>query len=146
MRVNRKIQMNYVIYNQDSLQSVLSSLANFTVKEKMELIVRPFKSTRSQAQNRLYWKWMKFLADETGHDKDEMHEFFKHKFLGAEYKTIFGHETIVANSSAKLKVAEFADYLTRIEVFAAQKGHMLPHTVDYEAIFGATKGETVEKH
>lgn len=126
----------YIVETQERFNGILSLLQNYKVSGKTEISVKPYKKSRSNAQNRLYWCWLSVLSQEIGYTKDELHEFFKHKFLGSEYKTVFGAEVLIANSSADLKVQEFTDYLTQIEVFAMSHGFMLPHTPDYDESMG----------
>jgi hypothetical protein len=117
--------------------SLISRLLQAPLDKSWEIVIRPFKSSRSLAQNRLYWKWLAVLADDTGHDREELHEYMKRRFLGAEMKTIMGAEIEVPRSTTKLKVREFSDYLMRIEVLAVELGIVLPHPADlYEKATG----------
>ena len=53
-----------------------------------------------------------------------------------------GREIAITNSSKKLKVAEFSEYLRHIETMALENGYVLSHPVDYEyAINGRMPGE-----
>lgn len=44
---------------------------------KMEVIIRPYKKNRSNAQNRLMWLWHTQFGKEFGDTKEEAHEKFK---------------------------------------------------------------------
>ena len=59
----------------------------------MELTLRPYKPTRSEVANKRYWAIVSKCAEHTGHDKDELHEMFKQRFLGMQTTTI-GEETV----------------------------------------------------
>src|SRR4051794_40017933 len=96
--------------------SLINRLLQAPLDRTWEIVICPFKSSRSLAHNRLYWKWLTVLAGETGHDSEELHEHFKREFLGREYKVIMGTEFEVRKSTTKLKVKEFSEYLMRIEV------------------------------
>src|SRR4051794_28060168 len=91
--------------------SLINRLLQAPLDRTWEIVIRPFKSSRSLAQNRLYWKWLTILANETGHDSEELHEYFKRRFLGAELKEVMGTEIEVSRSTTKLKVWEFSEYL-----------------------------------
>ncbi|AWL19463.1 hypothetical protein DIW83_10715 [Acinetobacter nosocomialis] len=39
----------------------------------------------SAAQNRLYWAWLEQIRQKTGNSKDDLHLFFKKKFLARIY-------------------------------------------------------------
>jgi hypothetical protein len=77
---------------------------------------------RSGEQNAWYWGGiLRTIAEETGHDENELHEYFKHKFLPK--KTIhLGSEVFeVPFSTTDLNTAEFTAYIERIRMFAAQE-------------------------
>lgn len=94
---------------------VLSWLAKVPIDEVMELTLRAYKPTRSEMQNRRYWKILTLISDHTGHDKDELHEMLKMRFLGTQESTIAGETITHQRSSAKLKVSEFAEYMEKCE-------------------------------
>lgn len=73
---------------------------------------------RSHDQNRLYWLWIACICQETGNDKDDVHEEFKRMFLGTERVKIFGHGRNKPRSSKDLNTAQFKVYLDRIQIFA----------------------------
>ncbi len=106
--------------------------------EIWEMILQPFKSKRSKAQNRLYHSWINHLSNYTGHDHDDLCEYFKKRFLGAELKEVFGVEVEVPKSTTKLNVKEFTEYLERIEAVSYEMGYTLPHPDDYHTAIGSS--------
>lgn len=90
-------------------------LSRIPCDEVMELALRPYKPTRSDRQNRRYWKLLELVAQHTGQDKDEIHEAFKAKFLGNQETTIGGETITHQRSSARLMVKDFAEYMERCE-------------------------------
>lgn len=85
---------------------------------------------RTNSQNALYWKWLteavKAVADETGNDIDDLHEFFKHKFLTPRVIEVRG-ETVQKYSTAKLTTQEMAEYTDKIYAWVTQElGIRLP--------------------
>lgn len=107
-----------------------------------EVIIQPFKHTRSLAQNRLYWKWLTEISQQMEVDgkklsKDEWHHLCGMKWLGVKTISI-GHKEypIPAKSTKKLKVGEFADYITEIESHFLSKGVGLTYTQDYSKAMG----------
>ena len=101
------------------------------------ITVQERKSSRSLAQNRLMWLWLTEIAEQSGFDKDSLHEYFKRKFLGMESQEVMGEVVEVPASTTKLKVGQMADYLTQIEALAMEQGFVLTATVDYRiAIYG----------
>lgn len=110
-----------------------------------ELIVKPYKSRRSLAQNRLYWKWLKEIADYinestgTRFTDEDMHDYFKTLYLDSELKNILGEKIIRYKSTAKLSIKRFSEYLESIEFFAGAKGIPLTRSVDFELATGKRK-------
>lgn len=82
----------------------------------IEIIIRKKKKDRSDKQNRYYWAYLGIISDETGDNVDDLHEFFKRKFIPPVYKKILGVETKLPGSTVDLSQVEFMDYITRIEV------------------------------
>jgi len=75
---------------------------------------------RSNDQNALYWKMLEIISSETGHSKDELHEFFKQEFLGDKIE-VMDKPFIFSRSTTKLKTDEFTKYLTDIRYFIFDK-------------------------
>jgi len=76
------------------------------------------KVIRSIPQNRLYWLWLTCIAYETGNNRDDLHEFFKRKFLTPETVEIFGVKQD-RFSTRELNKEQFKYYLDHIQRFAA---------------------------
>jgi len=95
----------------------LQWLAKIPVDEVMELSLKPYKPTRSHAQNRRYWLVIGKIAEHTGHDKDELHEAFKVRFLGVREIEVAGEQMKAPQSSARLKVKQFAEYAEQVEAW-----------------------------
>lgn len=81
-----------------------------------DVIVREPK--RSLSQNSYYWLYLHVIARETGNDEDELHEFFKQKFLPFKTVRIQGKETVHefkrSVSTTELNKLDFGDYLDKI--------------------------------
>jgi len=95
-------------------------------------------TTRSEAQNRLYWMWIDVASENIGYNKDEIAVIFKDLFLG--YKTFTtrkGKEITELRSSTELKVAEFKEYLDQIDMLMAEQNITLPRPEDlYDKAMG----------
>ncbi len=103
--------------------SVSVFLASLNVERAWEVIVKPFRQTRSGAQNRaLFGLAYKILADHTGHEPEELHEYYLGTHFGWKVKTIFGQKKRVpAKRSSKLSTVEFADFFAFIQRHAAME-------------------------
>lgn len=86
------------------------------------------KPLRSLSQNNYYWLYLTIVANETGNDIDEMHRFFKGKFLPVSPVVLhfkdgkeFSYNKLT--STTELSKAEFGEYLDKI---CAMTGIPLP--------------------
>ena len=61
------------------------------------------------------------IADETGHEPEEIHEILKWKFLPRQFIAFGGEEIEMAKSTTRLSTQEFEEFLDRIRAFAAQE-------------------------
>lgn len=97
---------------------------------------------RSISQNALYWMWLTCIQDETGNDRNDLHEYFKGKLLIARYIDVFG-DSIMIKSTKGLTTAQFADYLNMIQVEMAQEGIILPDPDDliWESFYDTYKNK-----
>ena len=85
---------------------------------------------RSLSQNALMWKWINEVADHvqraTGQDSDDVHDFFKRKFLKPKVIEIAG-ETVQKYSTKNLTVPEMTEYMNHIYAFVTSElGILLP--------------------
>lgn len=134
----------FVLRNTDIILNVTNAIAiAFRTGELFEVIIRPFKSQRSLAQNRLYWKWLKIIGDTFGNSDDAMHEYFKARMLKPAQEKVLGEWTAIYPTTTKLKVGEFTEYLQKIEEFAMNHNIILPHPDDYHIAHGVIVAERV---
>ena len=105
-----------------------------------QITVEEWKATRSGAQNRLYWLWLRQIADHINENKQEgselfsdndMHEWFKEKFLPTKLIDFQGTVVKAFKTTTKLTTKEFTDYLENIDRYCIQYIHLqLPHPED----------------
>ena len=88
-------------------------------------IVRKTKP-RTLPQNSLMWMWYQCMEDSTGTPKEDIHDFYKAKFLRREI-TIEGQTCIVVGSTKDLNTAQMTNYLEKVKADAATEfGIILP--------------------
>lgn len=89
-----------------------------------EITIGEHKKKRSLNQNSLYWKWLseviEIVGKETGNDPEDLHTFFKHKYLAPHVIEING-ETVLEYTTTRLTTAEMHDYMEKIYAFVTQK-------------------------
>jgi hypothetical protein len=87
-----------------------------------EVLVRPFRKTRSSLQNRALWGIAyKLLSEHTGHEPEELHEYFLGEFHGWEVVDFFGQKKRRPKGrSHDMKTTEFSDFYAFIQRRAAE--------------------------
>jgi hypothetical protein len=93
------------------------------------------KLVRSLSQNALMWVYLNKIALENGDDAEDLHEFFKVKFLPKRIIKIKGktteHEIESLGTTTKLNKAEFSEYMSKIERLT---GILIPTKEEAEAM------------
>ena len=80
MKAFGKIVNGKIIF--DDKAKFINDIAKFGDDIKIVIEVREAKDIRTNAQNRLWWKWIEIISDELGYsDKQEIHNILKYKFL-----------------------------------------------------------------
>jgi len=113
------VARTFYIQGQEQLHGMFSWMRKLDLDKPWEVLVKPYKDRRSPEANKRYWAILGQIAMETGHDKDEIHEFCKQKFLGDGAVVLAGEKQPVARSSSKLKTDEFTHYVEQVEAWAA---------------------------
>lgn len=110
-----------VVKNIDKWRSVLLDLDGKAVRITIDRDI----DTRSTQQNRFYWLYLGLIEDETGNNADDLHEYFKRKFLPPRFVKVFGNEIKLPATTTKLDKIQFTDYLEKI---CACSGVEIPNT------------------
>ena len=113
-------------------------LQNIDASKPWEITVQRKRKRRTLNQNALMWKWINEVADavaqHTGHDADDIHEFFKAKFLpvaGRKVVEIDG-ETVERRTTTALDTADMGRYMDAIYAFVVNElGVLLPVPEEY---------------
>jgi len=84
---------------------------------------------RTISQNALYWLWLTCIQDETGNDRYDLHEYFKHTFILPQGIEAFGNY-IQVHSTKKLSTSQFKEYLDMIQAKMSVEGIVLPNPDD----------------
>ena len=117
------------------------------VEEVMKIPLEPvhsvtiklYKSKRSLDQNALYWKWLTCIKDHVletsgqAFSEDELHIYYRKKFLPYSKKMLGKTEIEVLTSTTKLNTKEMSEYMSKIDLFCVEKLHLFlpqPDTPD----------------
>lgn len=119
-----------VIRDEAGRKRAIDLLLVLNLTKPWEITVEPHRKKRSLSQNSLYWKWlnetMKIVSQETGNDADDLHEFFKRKFLAPQVIEI-GGETVQRWTTTKLTVPEMTDFINKVYAWVTSElGLILP--------------------
>lgn len=103
---------------------VMSKLAEGT---ELWLTISEKRPTRTEAQHRYYFMYLGMIAEETGEEKEVLHELFKEKFIKPQEKMYHttGQIVQIYPSTKDLSIKEFMDYIKEIEV---ETGILSPDT------------------
>jgi len=102
----------------DDISGFTKYLKGFENK-KVQLILRRFKTTRSNRQNKFYWGVViPLIAEYAGEDdKEAIHEALKNKFL----KVRDSKGLKIVQSTTKLSTTEFEIYLEAVKRWASME-------------------------
>jgi hypothetical protein len=89
-------------------------LGKYPVGTKVSVLVTDKRPKRSDRQHRYYWAYLGLIADSTGHSKDDLHTFFKGKFLSEGITELWGYPVRKVKSTTTLTKGQFAEYITEI--------------------------------
>lgn len=124
--INGKLQLD----EQFKFELYIGTLSS----KRVEVIVKKWRKTRSNQQNKLYWGViLKTISDYTGESIDDLHQHFKNKFLRYTGKS---GKLNSCKSTTKLSTDEFSQYIERIIEWAASFDLIipLPSDIDLENI------------
>lgn len=109
-----------------SLDFMCSQLRNGKYRLKIERYTEP----RTLSQNALMWLWFTCIEQETGTDKQDVHDYYCNRFL-RRTAIIKGKETVIAGSTSKLNTLQMTDFMNKVQAdAAAELGITLPLPAD----------------
>ena len=131
-----------ILRTERNLAHVMHELSGIKLdpNHPMQVVISEYKPSRSLAQNRLYWMWMRQISDdyaESGGDiqsPEVWSEYFKRLFLGMERHSVQGIGIQLVQSTTELSIKEFAGYLEMVDMFSAEElAIVLQHPQDIYA-------------
>lgn len=112
------VMTEYIIHDEVSRTAIIEIIRGLDLKRRWRLDLKRYVKRRSNNQNNLYWQWMTEIGDYTGYTKEEMHDFFREKFLAPVPMMVGTSTERPPRSTTSLTTAEMQDYLDRIYRFA----------------------------
>lgn len=107
-----------VVSDNVSKCDVLNHVRGLDISRSWVVTVKRLQKRRTLPQNKLYWMWLTLLQDETGNDREDLHEYFIGSFLNFEEREIFGKTVYRMKRTSDLDTDEFSAYLQKIHDFA----------------------------
>lgn len=104
----------FIIRDEQIRGNVLARLLALDLGKPWEVTIKLYKKNRSLEQNRLYWKILHIAQDESGIDAEALHDAARKKFLPPVFTEIAGEVHESRQSTTKLTVPEFSDYIERV--------------------------------
>lgn len=111
--------MKAKIYNLEQLKEAFNKIAKADLTKGFVIEWKRVQKIRTNDQNALYWLWMTCLEQETGQDKNSLHDYFREKYLKVTYERVFDSERKILESTRKLDTVAMKNYLDKIQIFAA---------------------------
>jgi len=121
----------------ESLNGAISMLSNGTY----DIIIKRHSERRSSSQNALMWMWFECIAQETGSERQQVHDYYCCKFI--PQKMVVGKCTFFSpGKTSALDKDEFTLFLNKVQADAASEfGISLPTPEDryYEQFYQTYK-------
>lgn len=111
--------MKAKVFNLEQLKETFNKIAKVDLSKGFVIEWKRFQKVRTNDQNALYWMWLTCLEQETGQEKDSLHDYFREKYLQVTYEKVFDSERKILQSTTKLDTVSMKNYLDKIQVFAA---------------------------
>ena len=124
--------MDFKIRTETDKKAVCEYLGKLDISQR-EYAVKVAKKAdkRTLSQNRLYYLWLNCISAETGNDVEDLHEYFKLKFIGVRSRIIYGENVVRTYSTTDLNTEEFTAYLDKVQRWAnVEQGIILPNPDD----------------
>ena len=115
-----------VILRDDATRrDLFSHLERLDLSRPWEVTWKRKTKRRTLNQNALYWKRISEIVsavhDFTGQDADEIHDFFKAKYLPPRFVEIGGEVQQRPPTTTTLDTQEMSDYMEKIYAFVTQE-------------------------
>ena len=124
--------MKHVLAIGHDREPFLQLVRDLDTSKAWSIEVKPYKKTRSNAQNAYLWGVLfRMLADETGHDVQDIHDYLLGERYGWEETVVFGKKKVrpvrTLTGPEKMSRPEQEQFSEWVRSWAAQKlGMLLP--------------------
>ena len=102
----------------NELAGLRGGFAGLDKSRRWKITIEKYVKRRTSSQNGLYHVWIDIIAQDTGNDNDDLHEFLKEKFCPVKTIHIGGEEQEI-HSTKYLTTAEMSRFMERVLAWAA---------------------------
>jgi len=99
-------------------EMVIGHIKRLDLKKTYTVEVTEKRIKRTISQNSLYWLWLTCIEFETGEDRNELHEYFKRKWLEPK-DIIIKNDRFQYYSTRSLNTVQFKYYLDHLQIFSS---------------------------
>ena len=126
-----------ILTGQEQVDLAIDILAGPPLVPVHQLEIRPFKSSRSLAQNNLFHMWCRQVSLDYAETYGQFYSpahwkiYFKEMFLGYESIEINGKIINELRHTSKLNVKQFSEFLEQVDMYSGSEfSIILPHPED----------------
>lgn len=114
------------IMNKERVLTQLENMLKLLVNGNYILNIKKQVNKRTLDQNALMWLWFACIENETGTDKQDIHDYYCKLFLKREV-SVNGKRELVVSGTSKLDTVAMTNFLNKIQADAASElGIILP--------------------
>lgn len=113
--------MKFIVSNIGSRRAAVAYIEQLPDGKPFEVSITRKRERRTLDQNRLYWLWLGAISAECGHTPDELHAYFKAKYLARKSVAVFGEQAVLDVTTRDLTKEQMTAYLERVQAFAASE-------------------------
>jgi hypothetical protein len=110
--------MKKKLQSEEDRNKAITSLVKINLSEGWWFDLSKRKKVRTVSQNRLERLWLACIEAETGNDSNDLHDFFKRKWIEPKEVMMFGEQQLIY-STRDLNTIQFKNFLDKIQVFAS---------------------------
>jgi hypothetical protein len=111
-------------------EMIIGQIKRLDLKKSYTVEVTEKRVRRSIPQNSLMWLWLTCIEHETGTDRNDLHDYFKERYILPTEVNIFGEKRLKYTTTDK-DTKQFKEYLDKIQCFAsAELSITLPNPED----------------
>lgn len=125
MKLTKRLPFSQAAHWPEMVKSALREA--YAHKKDLIITIKADEETRSSKQNRLLWgvfhaELAKHIEETRGetYAAEDIHDYVVNRLLPKRVVTVLGEPEVKRTETKKLKVKEFAEFLTRYEVWALE--------------------------